>query len=101
MNQWTEFQRTCVQHIAGLLDSIRGLVKALGSEALERYCRNGCLGNECLERVKLAKFIKPDANEGDEEDEEDEEEAGVEEEEGVQENQGNQGENTDEEDEED
>lgn len=64
MRQWTEFQRRCVQHIAGLLLSIRGLVEALGSDVLERYCRHGCLGNDCVERVKLASFTKPDKDEG-------------------------------------
>ena len=78
--QWTEFQRICVRHIAGLLVSIRGLVEALGPDALGRYCRNGCLGKECLDKVKLAKFTEPDTDhgeeveeEGDDEDEGDEE----------------------------
>lgn len=63
---WTEFQRGCVQHIAGLLLSIRGLVDALGSDALEYYCRHGCLGSDCVDRVKLASFTRPDKDEGSE-----------------------------------
>lgn len=66
MKQWTEFQKRCVQHIAGLLLSIRGLVEALGSDALERYCHHGCLGNDCVDRVKLASFTRPDKDEGSE-----------------------------------
>ena len=66
MKQWTEFQRSCVQHIAGLLHSIRGLVETLGSDALERYCRQGRLGNNCLDRLKSASFTKPDTDEGSE-----------------------------------
>lgn len=61
--KWTEFQRDCLQYIAGLLHSIRGLVETLGSDALELYCRHGCLDNQCIERVKLAKFTQPDADE--------------------------------------
>ena len=64
MSKWTEFQKSCVQHIAGLLHSIRGLVETLGSDALERYCRHGRLGNNCLERLKSASFTKPDTDEG-------------------------------------
>ncbi|KAF6231702.1 hypothetical protein HO173_010004 [Letharia columbiana] len=76
--KWTEFQRDCLQYIAGLLHSIRGLVETLGSDALELYCRHGCLDNQCIERVKLAKFTQPDADEepedelGDEEPEDEE-----------------------------
>ena len=67
--RWTEFQRSCVQHIAGLLGSIRGLVGTLGPDALGNYCQHGCLGKQCLDRVKLASFSKPDKDEesGDEE----------------------------------
>lgn len=64
MKSWTEFQRSCVQHIAGLLHSIRGLVETLGPDALERYCRQGRLGNNCLDRLKPALFTEPDTNEG-------------------------------------
>ena len=64
MSKWTEFQRSCVRHIAGLLPSIRGLVETLGSDALERYCRHGRLGNNCLDRLKSAVFTKPDTDEG-------------------------------------
>ena len=63
MSKWTEFQKSCVQHIAGLLHSIRGLVETLGSDALERYCRYGRLGNNCLERLKSANFTKPETYE--------------------------------------
>ena len=66
MSKWTEFQRSCVQHIAGLLHSIRGLVETLGSDALERYCRDGRVGNNCLDRLKSAVFTKPDTDEGSE-----------------------------------
>lgn len=67
--RWTEFQRICVQHIAGLLGSIRGLIGTLGPDALGKYCQHGCLGKQCLDRVKLASFSKPDKDEesGDEE----------------------------------
>ena len=64
MKQWTEFQRTCVQHITGVLHSIRGLVETLGPDALERYCRHGRLGNNCLDRLKSAIFTKPDTEGG-------------------------------------
>ena len=64
MSKWTEFQKCCVQHIAGILHSIRGLVETLGSDALERYCRHGRLGNNCLDRLKSAIFTKPDTDEG-------------------------------------
>lgn len=50
---WTEFQRSCLQHIAGLLPRIRALVAALGSDALEVYCRYGCLGTDCIEVAVL------------------------------------------------
>lgn len=61
--KWTMFQRDCLQHIAGLLHSIRGLVETLGPEALEVYCQNGCLGTDCIDKVRLVKFTKPDGNE--------------------------------------
>ena len=61
--KWTEFQRDCLSHIARLLLSIRRLVETLGPEALEVYCRDGCMGPDCVERVKLAKFTEPDRDE--------------------------------------
>lgn len=61
--KWTMFQRDCLQHIAGLLHSIRSLVETLGPEALEVYCQNGCLGTDCIDKVRLVKFTKPDVNE--------------------------------------
>ena len=67
---WTNFQLLCVQEIAGYLKSIRGLVEALGPDALGCYCRNGRLGSECLDRIKQAEFTKPDDDEGEPEDEE-------------------------------
>ena len=77
--RWTEFQRSCVQHIAGLLGSIRGLVGTLGPDALGNYCQHGCLGNECLDRVKLASFSKPDKDVEAEDQESGDEESGDEE----------------------
>ena len=65
--QWTEFQRQCLQYIAGLLPSIRGLVEALGPEALGLYCQDGCLDKSCIDRVKLAKMTQSDGDEGSEE----------------------------------
>lgn len=62
-SKWTNFQRGCLRHIAGFLHSIRGLVETLGSDALELYCRHGCLGNDCIDRVKSAKFTQPDGDE--------------------------------------
>lgn len=59
---WTEFQRDCLEYVAGFLHSIKRLVETLGSDALEIYCRNGCLENDCIGRVKLAKFITPDGD---------------------------------------
>ena len=61
-SRWTEFQRDCLKHVAGLLHSIRGLVEALGSDALELYCRNGCLGNDRIDRVKMVEFTPPDGD---------------------------------------
>ena len=52
-----------MKHIAGLLPSIGGLVKTLGPEALEVYCRDGCLGPDCVDRVKMATFTEPDSDE--------------------------------------
>ena len=69
--KWTEFQRICMQHIAGLLPNIRELVAALGSDALELYCRYGCLGPDCIKRLVKAEFTEPD---GDDEESEDDEE---------------------------
>lgn len=66
------FQRDCLQHIAGLLHSIRGLVEALGPEALKVYCQNGCLGADCIDKVRLAKFTEPDGDEDESADEEEE-----------------------------
>lgn len=60
---WNEFQRGCLHYVAGFLHSIRKLVEALGSDALEFYCRHGCLGSDCIDRVKLAKFTEPDEDE--------------------------------------
>ena len=60
MRQWTEFQKSCVQHIAGLLHGIRGLVKTLGDDALRHYCHHGCLDKSCIEGVKAAAFVQPD-----------------------------------------
>lgn len=69
--QWTEFQRSCVEHIAGLLHSIRGLVATLGDDALENYCHHGCLGSVCVERVKTAAFIQPEDERPEDEEDED------------------------------
>ena len=69
--EWTEFQRSCLQHIAGLLPSIRAMVAALGSDALELYCRHGCLDQACIDRVASAQFTEHD---GDDEESEDDEE---------------------------
>lgn len=69
--KWTEFQRSCLQHLAGLLPNIRELVAALGSDALELYCRYGCLGPDCIKRLIKAEFTEPD---GDDEESEDDEE---------------------------
>ncbi|KAM0799599.1 hypothetical protein BDR22DRAFT_910509 [Usnea florida] len=55
---WTEFQRESLYYIADFLSSIKGLVTALGSDALELYCQNGCLGTTCIERVKLTRFVE-------------------------------------------
>ena len=60
MRQWTEFQKSCVQHIAGLLHSIKGLVEILGHDALKHYCHQGCLGQPCVDRVRMAEFVQPD-----------------------------------------
>ena len=40
------------------------MVEILGSDALERYCRHGRLGNNCLDRLKSAVFTEPDTDEG-------------------------------------
>ena len=77
--RWTEFQRSCVQHIAGLLGSIRGLVGTLGPDALGNYCQHGCLGKQCLDRVNLAGFSKPDKDEESGDEESGDEESGDEE----------------------
>lgn len=61
--KWTEFQRKCMKHIARLLPSIGRLVETLGPEALKVYCRDGCLGPDCVERVRRAKFTQPDRDE--------------------------------------
>lgn len=74
---WTEFQRHCLDYIAESLSSIKGLVNALGSDALEMYCQKGCLGKTCIDRVKSAKFAEPDGDEdriGNEDQDDDEEE---------------------------
>ena len=82
MKQWTEFQKSCVQHIAGLLHSIRGLVETLGHDALKHYCHQGCLGKPCIDAVRVAQFVQPGTDghgePGDEEpeDEEPEDSAG-------------------------
>ena len=55
---WTEFQRESLYYIADFLSSIKGLVTALGSDALELYCQNGCLGAACIERVKSTRFVE-------------------------------------------
>ncbi len=58
-----------MEYVAGFLHSIKRLVETLGSDALEIYCRNGCLGNDRIETVKMVKFTPPD---GDGEEDEDE-----------------------------
>ena len=68
-----------MQHLAGLLRSIKGLVGALGPNALERYCRQGCLGQDYVDKVKMAEFTRPDTEEEPEEDELGDEESGVDE----------------------
>ncbi len=68
---WTDFQRSCVKHIAGLLDSIRRLVETLGIDALARYCQEGRLGSERLGRVAEARFTDPDTDDERSEDESD------------------------------
>ena len=55
---WTEFQRDCLYYISDSLASIKGLVTALGSDALELYCQNGCLDTACIDRVKSTRFAE-------------------------------------------
>ena len=60
---WTDFQRDCLYYIADFLSSIKALVTALGSDALELYCRNGCLDTACIDRVKSTRFAERDGDE--------------------------------------
>ena len=74
MRKWNEYQSGCVQHIAEILQSIQRLIKSLGPDALDHYCRQGRLGNDSLDRVKQAEFTRPDKADESHEDEEDDNE---------------------------
>ena len=63
-----------MHYLAGYLGSIKGLVEVLGSDALGNYCRNGCLGWDCIDKVKMAQFTESE----DEPEDEDEDDVGVE-----------------------
>ena len=39
------------------------MVDILGCDALERYCRHGRLGNDCLDKLNSAVFTKSDIDE--------------------------------------
>lgn len=38
------------------------MVENLGSDALEVYCRHGCLDSDCVENVKESEFTQPDGD---------------------------------------
>ena len=49
---YSEFQRYCLKQYASYLPNTKILVKALGSDALETYCRRRYLPAEYIDRVK-------------------------------------------------
>ena len=49
--QWSEFMRECLEHISTFLPSIKGIVDILGQKVLERYCRNGRLPNDVVDKI--------------------------------------------------
>ena len=71
-NRWTNFQRRCLAYIAEFLPSIRGLVNVLGDDALEEYCRHGCLDKDRI--VMIEDWADRRILETDDDDDEDEKE---------------------------
>lgn len=56
---WTMFQRVCMEVISDYLPSITGLVSVLGEDALDDYCRFGCLEREKMDAVVAFKGCRP------------------------------------------
>ena len=73
--KWTDYQRDCLRYLAGYLGSIKSLVEVLGSDALEIYCRNGFLGSDRIDRVKMVQFTNSDDDDDEEEHEDEDEDA--------------------------
>ena len=73
---WTVFQRVCMQVISEYLPSITGLVSVLGEDALDDYCRHGYLEREKIDAVKAFKGCCPPVTETEEDGAEDEDEMG-------------------------
>ncbi|KAL9638685.1 MAG: hypothetical protein Q9164_001393 [Protoblastenia rupestris] len=60
---WTEFQRRCLGHISQYMLRIKKLVKILGRNALDVYCRDGCLPQETVDKVET--FLDQDEDKDD------------------------------------
>lgn len=48
---WKVFQRDCLKYISQSLYSIKGLVGALGTDCLEKYCQYGHLPQKYINKV--------------------------------------------------
>ena len=73
---WTVFQRVCVEVISEYLPSITGLVKLLGKDALDDYCRYGYLEQEKIDAVVAFEGRCPPVTETEEDSAGDEDEMG-------------------------
>ncbi|KAI4272525.1 MAG: hypothetical protein L6R38_006573 [Xanthoria sp. 2 TBL-2021] len=77
--EFNTFQRTCLIHIISKLPSIQALVKDLGDNALEDFCRHGRLSDEIEKKIRAAQgpempFVESDMEDSDDSDDEDNDE---------------------------
>ncbi len=65
---WTDFQRDCLRHISQNLHSIKQLVEALGSNALDSYCSYGFLDRGTVAKIgNVTGYLAIDVDEEDSE----------------------------------
>lgn len=57
---WTDHERNCLKVVAEHLSSVREIVKVLGPDSLEFYCRNGSLPEPKIEELENLDGVAPD-----------------------------------------
>ena len=53
----TKYQRECLVFLAGHLYGVQKLVRALGADCLETFCRRGCLDQATIAKVSSTEIL--------------------------------------------